>query len=98
MFDATMTELRKRGIDVNINGAGEPSKTDDWLRLFSSPTVSETGRHVIKHPNSANYGGMEEELNGNVPKKGMLTKNSREVIEKAGKPPSVNIISNNLYT
>lgn len=44
----------------------EPDLIMDWLKLYSSPTVSLPGRSVPKHVAAANYDwGMEEELNGN---------------------------------
>ncbi len=52
---------------------------DDWLYLYTKPTVEETGRKVSKHSKANNYDwAMPEELNGNVSKKGELPKNCRE--------------------
>lgn len=88
-----------RGHSVPPEGSEQPALTNDWLQLYSNPTVSVTGRPVKKHANAANYDwGMTEELNGNVSASGMLTKNSRDVIQNAGAVPQVNVISNNLYT
>ena len=43
---------------------------DDWLYLYTKPTVEETGRKVSKHSKANNYDwAMPEELNGNVSKK-----------------------------
>lgn len=37
---------------------------DNWLKLYLSPTVSEKGRSVPKHPDANNYDwAMPEELN-----------------------------------
>lgn len=72
---------------------------NDWLILYTNPTVLDIGRHVLKHPDAKTYDwGMEEELKGSVPEQGMLTANSRVAITEAGGNPEVYMTSNNLYT
>jgi hypothetical protein len=76
-----------------------PALTNDWLNLYSSPTVSGAGRHVAKHPDAATWDwGMQEELSAAVPNSGALTKNSRDAITADGGTPIAHLTNNNLYT
>ncbi|MDR1503017.1 MAG: hypothetical protein LBT43_11255 [Prevotella sp.] len=51
-----------RIVEVPQTG-GNPAITNDWLNLYSNPTVSGSGRSVAKHPAAFNYDwGRPEEL------------------------------------
>lgn len=88
----TVTTVVDEAEEKASGGAGQPAITTDWLRLYSSPTVSGTGRHVAKHPNANNYDwGMPEELKGLI-SDNLLPVNARKV---TGKTPIK--ASNNVY-
>lgn len=69
--------------------------TRDWLRLYSEPTVSGSGRHVQKHPKANNYDwGMPEKLKGDVFETDSM---ASKMIKTNGGILIANKASNNVY-
>ena len=67
---------------------------NDWLRLYTKPTVEGKGRDVFRHENAKLYDwAMPEELKDNVSEKGVLPKNCRNVTGIL----QADLTSNNLY-
>lgn len=67
---------------------------DDWLRLYTKPTVEGKGRDVFRHENAKLYDwAMPEELKDNISEKGVLPKNCRNVTGIL----QADLTSNNLY-
>lgn len=67
---------------------------DDWLRLYTKPTVERKGRDVFRHEDAKQYDwAMPEELKGNVSEKGVLPKNCQDVTGIL----QADLTSNNLY-
>lgn len=64
---------------AEVNTQQQPAITIDWLRLYSKPTVSSSGRHVLKHPDAKVHDwAMPEELKEKI-SDNSLTSNSRSV-------------------
>ncbi len=73
---------------------------DNWLKLYLSPTVSEKGRSVPKHPDAANWDwAMEEELHDDKKNLDWFEKSSpaqKYITQKGGKFDA-NRLENGLY-
>ncbi len=79
-------------VQIQIESSEKPAITDDWLRLYSNPTVPGTGRTVAKHINANNYDwGMGEEAAD-------INTEARKQIVAAGGIVVTNKENNNLFS
>lgn len=103
IFTVAKNMLEEINETENETGNGTENECiiiDNWLYLFSEPTVSSEGRHVLKHPDAANYDwAMPEELSG---KNNELwfekISPASEQIESNGGVLVARLNENNLYT